>query len=76
MFYVFQEPPNYKFEYSVQDPHSGDFKSQYENRDGGTVRGYYTVLDPDGHFREVHYEADPRFGFKAQVKRHKNHYVK
>jgi hypothetical protein len=61
--------PKYAFDYSVQDLHTGDVKSQWETRDGDTVRGQYSVLDPDGTLRTVQYTADGRKGFRAVVKK-------
>lgn len=37
-----------EFGYDVHDPNTGDVKSHSEKRDGHTVHGSYTVLDPDG----------------------------
>lgn len=31
--------PQYKFEYGVKDPHTGDHKNQWETRDGDKVKG-------------------------------------
>ncbi|XP_066255164.1 cuticle protein 19-like [Euwallacea similis] len=61
--------PKYKFAYGVDDPHTGDHKSQEEIRDGDVVKGYYTVADPDGTLRVVHYTADHN-GFNAIVEKH------
>ncbi|EDS38704.1 adult cuticle protein [Culex quinquefasciatus] len=59
----------YKFDYGVQDPHTGDHKSHWEERDGDVVKGAYTLFDSDGSTRIVEYTADPVHGFKAVVKR-------
>lgn len=64
---IFQAYPKYKFSYGVNDPHTGDHKSQHEERDGDIVKGYYTVADPDGTLRKVHYTADDHNGFNAVV---------
>ncbi|KAG5880406.1 hypothetical protein JTB14_003077 [Gonioctena quinquepunctata] len=61
--------PKYQFEYGVSDPHTGDHKSQHEVRDGDAVKGYYTVADPDGTLRTVHYTADDHNGFNAVVEK-------
>ncbi|CAH1117868.1 unnamed protein product [Phaedon cochleariae] len=61
--------PKYQFDYGVQDPHTGDHKSQHEVRDGDAVKGYYTVADPDGTLRTVHYTADDHNGFNAVVEK-------
>lgn len=64
----------------MSDPHTGDHKSQSEHRDGGHVKGSYSVAEPDGTLRVVDYHADPHTGFNAVVKRighahHPHHYV-
>ncbi|XP_065085577.1 cuticle protein 19-like [Ochlerotatus camptorhynchus] len=59
----------YKFDYGVKDPHTGDHKSHWEERDGDVVKGAYTLFDSDGSTRIVEYTADPVHGFKAVVKR-------
>ncbi|XP_069354777.1 cuticle protein 18.6-like [Maniola hyperantus] len=59
--------PKYEFEYSVQDTHTGDIKSQHEARDGDHVSGFYSLHEPDGSVRTVHYNADGHNGFNAQV---------
>ncbi|XP_050421670.1 homeotic protein deformed-like [Adelges cooleyi] len=67
--------PAYRFEYGVHDPHTGDIKKQYEERDGDSVRGYYSLMEPDGSIRLVEYTADSKNGFQAVVKKigHSNH---
>lgn len=62
-------PAEYNFEYSVHDEHTGDIKSQQETRHGDNVEGHYTVVEPDGHKRIVHYTADEHNGFNAKVER-------
>nr|XP_029734565.1 cuticle protein 19-like [Aedes albopictus] len=59
----------YKFEYGVNDPHTGDHKSQWEASDGHGVKGGYTLDEPDGTKRYVQYKADKWHGFHAIVKR-------
>ncbi|XP_062541365.1 uncharacterized protein LOC134209396 [Armigeres subalbatus] len=59
----------YKFEYGVNDPHTGDHKSQWEFSDGNGVKGGYTLDEPDGTKRYVQYKADKWHGFQAIVKR-------
>ncbi|XP_026811802.1 histidine-rich glycoprotein-like [Rhopalosiphum maidis] len=61
--------PAYRFEYGVHDPQTGDIKKQYEERDGDTVRGYYSLVEPDGSIRLVEYTADAKNGFQATVKK-------
>lgn len=62
-------PAKYEFNYAVKDEHTGDIKEQQEKRDGDHVVGYYTLLEPDGHRRIVHYESDKHSGFNAKVER-------
>ncbi|XP_063709004.1 adult-specific cuticular protein ACP-20-like [Culicoides brevitarsis] len=62
-------PAHYEFAYEVHDDHTGDIKSQKETRDGDKVQGFYTLVEPDGHRRTVHYTADKHSGFVAEVKR-------
>ncbi|XP_017784708.1 PREDICTED: cuticle protein 8-like [Nicrophorus vespilloides] len=59
--------PQYTYEYGVQDAHTGDVKNQHEERDGDVVKGYYTLVQPDGVTRTVHYTADSHNGFNAEV---------
>ncbi|XP_017784709.1 PREDICTED: uncharacterized protein LOC108568246 [Nicrophorus vespilloides] len=59
--------PQYSYEYGVQDAHTGDVKNQHEERDGDVVKGYYTLVQPDGVTRTVHYTADSHNGFNAEV---------
>ncbi|KAG8248545.1 hypothetical protein J6590_036902 [Homalodisca vitripennis] len=61
--------PQYQFAYSVQDPLTGDAKSQEESRDGDFVKGSYSLVEPDGALRTVQYTADPVNGFNAVVSR-------
>lgn len=62
--------PAYAYSYGVKDLHTGDVKSQWESRDEGGVKGHYSVLEPDGSIRSVHYTADAKNGFNAVVKTH------
>lgn len=47
----------------MSDPHTGDHKEQHEVRDGDTVKGEYSLLQPDGSFRKVTYTADDHNGY-------------
>ncbi|KAK7869763.1 hypothetical protein R5R35_008298 [Gryllus longicercus] len=60
--------PQYKFDYAVHDPHTGDVKNQWETRDGDVVKGEYSLVEPDGTIRTVEYTADKHSGFNAVVK--------
>lgn len=53
----------------MKDHHTGDLKSQWEQRDGDKVKGSYSVLEPDGSIRTVDYTADDLHGFNAVVKK-------
>jgi hypothetical protein len=66
-FFFLQTYPKYSFEYGVNDPHTGDKKSQSETRDGDVVKGHYSLVEPDGTTRTVHYTADAHNGFNAHV---------
>lgn len=59
--------PQYQYNYAINDPISRDTKSHSEFRYGDTVRGSYSVMDPDGTFRQVDYVADDANGFQATV---------
>lgn len=59
--------PHYSFHYEVNDPLTGDSKSQSESRDGDVVQGTYSLAEPDGSIRTVDYTADPLNGFNAVV---------
>ncbi|CAB3243165.1 unnamed protein product [Arctia plantaginis] len=59
--------PKYAFNYGVKDPHTGDVKSQHEERDGDVVKGSYSLVEPDGSTRTVSYSADDHNGFNAVV---------
>ncbi|XP_047507117.1 cuticle protein 19-like [Pieris napi] len=65
----YHAPAHYSFNYGVQDPHTGDFKSQHESREGDVVRGEYSLHEADGTVRRVEYTADPHSGFNAVVHR-------
>ncbi|KAM3962381.1 uncharacterized protein ACR2FA_003624 [Aphomia sociella] len=67
--------PKYEFDYKVSDPHTGDHKSQHETRDGDHVTGYYSLKQPDGSERTVHYHGDHHSGFHATVKYGTHHLV-
>ncbi|CAH0728871.1 unnamed protein product, partial [Brenthis ino] len=67
--------PKYHFEYKVNDHHTGDIKSQHESRDGDHVKGYYSLHQPDGSVRTVHYHGDHHTGFHADVKYATHHII-
>ncbi|XP_046392101.1 cuticle protein 19-like [Ischnura elegans] len=59
--------PKYQYNYGVNDPHTGDIKNQWEERDGDYVKGSYSLHEPDGTVRIVEYTADKHNGFNAKV---------
>lgn len=61
--------PQYQYAYNVQDTLTGDSKTQEETRDGGVVRGSYSLIEPDGSRRTVNYYADDVNGFNAVVQK-------
>lgn len=61
--------PHYNYAYTVNDHSTGDSKSQHEARIGDSVRGQYSLTDPDGSRRTVDYTADAHTGFNAVVHR-------
>ncbi|KAG5675712.1 hypothetical protein PVAND_005593 [Polypedilum vanderplanki] len=63
----YYDHPHYSFNYGVTDHHTGDIKSQSEYRDGGVVKGQYSLVEPDGSIRTVDYTADDINGFNAVV---------
>lgn len=38
----------YNFGYAVNDPYHGDFHSHHEEKDGGVVKGQYSLVEKDG----------------------------
>uniref|UniRef100_A0A6P7GVA4 Cuticle protein 19.8-like n=1 Tax=Diabrotica virgifera virgifera TaxID=50390 RepID=A0A6P7GVA4_DIAVI len=69
IFLLFKAHPQYSYNYGVADGLTGDQKSQSEIRDGGVVKGSYSVVEPDGSVRVVDYSADDVNGFNAVVKK-------
>lgn len=65
--------PSYSYAYDIQDALTGDSKSQKESRQGDTVQGSYSLIEPDGTRRTVEYTADPHNGFNAVVHREPAH---
>lgn len=63
----YEDNPNYSFQYSVADPITGDTKSQQETRQGDSIQGQYSLVEPDGVTRTVNYFADDVGGFRAEV---------
>ncbi|XP_057339616.1 adult-specific cuticular protein ACP-20-like isoform X1 [Microplitis mediator] len=67
--YEYDSHDNYAFNYGVNDPYTGDVKSQEEVRVGDVVKGSYSINEPDGTIRVVEYTADDHNGFNAVVKK-------
>lgn len=61
--------PHYHYKYGVHDPHTHDHKHQDEERHHDHVKGSYSLDEPDGTKRIVHYTSDKHEGFKAEVHR-------
>ncbi|XP_023302333.2 adult-specific cuticular protein ACP-20-like [Lucilia cuprina] len=59
--------PKYEFSYGVKDTKTEDIKSHSESRDGGHVKGSYSLKEADGTTRVVEYSADKHKGFNAVV---------
>ncbi|KAB0798006.1 hypothetical protein PPYR_08999 [Photinus pyralis] len=59
---------DYSFSYGVKDMHTGDVKDQWEKKEGGVVKGQYSMMEADGSIRTVDYVADKEHGFHAYVK--------
>lgn len=53
----------------MNDPNTRDKKAQWELRDGGDVKGSYSLVEPDGSIRVVDYSASDLKGFNAIVKK-------
>merc|ERR1712128_283810 len=51
--------PVYNFAYKVADAEAQTYISQSENRDGDTLTGMYSYVNPDGALITVNYEAGP-----------------
>lgn len=45
-----------------------NYQNRKEQREGDKISGSYSVVDADGFVRVVKYTADPKEGFKAEVR--------
>jgi len=63
----YDEPPLYKFEYSVTDDYSSSHFNQEEQRDNELTAGSYSVLLPDGRTQLVSYSVNGPGGYVAEV---------
>jgi len=61
--------PQYNFAFDVKDDDLTNYQNRQEERDGGVIKGSYSVVDPDGYVRTVTYTADSKNGFQAKVTR-------
>ncbi|CAL8125874.1 unnamed protein product [Orchesella dallaii] len=61
--------PQYNFSFDIKDDELTNYQNRQEERDGQTIKGSYSVVDPDGYVRTVTYTADPKNGFQAKVTR-------
>lgn len=59
-----QEPARYNYEYKVADEAAQNYISKSENREGDTLTGTYSYVDPRGDLITVNYEAGP-MGYSA-----------
>lgn len=64
----FQHHPSYQFGFDVSDDQFTNYQNRKEQRDGDSIKGSYSVVDSDGFIRTVTYTADPKEGFKAEVR--------
>ncbi|XP_069976304.1 pro-resilin-like [Penaeus vannamei] len=60
-------PAKYDFNYSVNDPPSGNDFGHQEARDGPNTQGSYYVLLPDGRLQKVAYTVNGDSGYVADV---------
>uniref|UniRef100_A0A1A9V2X5 Uncharacterized protein n=1 Tax=Glossina austeni TaxID=7395 RepID=A0A1A9V2X5_GLOAU len=67
MYSLFQQNSSYQFGFDVKDDEFTNYQNRKEVRDGGVIKGSYSVVDSDGFIRTVKYTADPKEGFKAEV---------
>ncbi|KAF4527585.1 hypothetical protein B566_EDAN016384 [Ephemera danica] len=55
---------------SVQLKNNNEHERQWEHRgEEGIVKGQYSLVEPDGSLRTVHYVAHPKTGFHATVRK-------
>ncbi|CAH1403325.1 unnamed protein product [Nezara viridula] len=70
----YYDPPHYQFHYDVRDEHTGDIKSQHEQREGDHTQGEYSLVEPDGSLRVVKYVVEGKSGFQAEVQKENGKY--
>lgn len=59
--------PEYHYGFKIDDDKHHVYTDKKEDRDGHKVTGSYSLLQPDGKIRNVHYTADKHSGFHAEV---------
>lgn len=64
----FQANTSYQFGFDVKDDYFTNYQNRKEQKENGKITGSYSVVDSDGYIRTVTYTADPKEGFKAEVK--------
>ena len=67
------DPPVYKFSYSVDDDYTGAVLSVEEERDQEHTHGSYHVSLSDGRMQSVRYTSDQYGGYRARVRYRDNH---
>ncbi|XP_026475930.1 cuticle protein 7-like [Ctenocephalides felis] len=69
--YIDTEKNTFEYAYSVDHPSSGVFMHTWargeKNNNDDFVTGGYSLMEPGGNVRSVHYEVDGEKGFKAVV---------
>lgn len=70
IFYLIllQANTSYQFGFDVKDDYFTNYQNRKEQKENGKITGSYSVVDSDGYIRTVTYTADPKEGFKAEVK--------
>lgn len=66
---MFQYSPTYQFKYHVHDLMTMDYKTHEEFGENGSVRGTYTVREPNGNLRVVTYTAGDSGGFQVNLQK-------
>lgn len=64
MLKILQANPSYQFGFDVKDDEFTNYQNRKESREGGVIKGSYSVVDSDGFIRTVTYTADPKEGKK------------
>lgn len=59
----------------MNDDQYTNYQNRKEQRDGDVIKGSYSVVDSDGFVRTVTYTADPKEGFRAEVRYYKFYFL-